>query len=179
MAIDQRIVVRGPYLLAGPRPVQGPGGRPSQTVRAPTVSVPVNILAASVTVPHAVVVDLEGSTSEAVHDVPRYVGRIIDGLVLAPSGQYLDEFRGDRLGFKTAHAYKSRGAHSPRSERSGTSNAARTRTARTLPTGWEDFPWAVEGGRLARSGPVVAGHEPPRRGAAPVRLRATPTKQAV
>jgi hypothetical protein len=67
----------------------------------------------------------------------RYVSRIVDGLVFSPSGEYLGEFRNDRLAYKRSHASKRRASHSPRSNRSATSRM--NRMSRMTPAGWEEF----------------------------------------
>lgn len=68
-----------------------------------------------------------------------YVGYLTDdGLIFSPSGEYLGEFRTeDRIGYKHSHASKHRGSRSLRSARSSTSRG--DRSARTIPSGWDDF----------------------------------------
>jgi hypothetical protein len=66
-----------------------------------------------------------------------YVGKIVDGLVFSPSGEYLGEFRSGRLAYKHSHANKQKASHAPRASRSATSRM--DRMARMPPAGWDDF----------------------------------------
>lgn len=66
-----------------------------------------------------------------------YVGRIVNGMVFSPSGQYLGEFRNERLGFKQSHSSKHKGSHMARMNLSGTMRGHRM--GRVIPAGWEDF----------------------------------------
>lgn len=67
----------------------------------------------------------------------RYVGKIVEGMVFSTSGEYLGEFRNDRLAYKQSHANKRKGTHAARSNRSATSRGHRM--GRMPPSGWEDF----------------------------------------
>lgn len=66
-----------------------------------------------------------------------YIGKQVDGLFYSPSGAYIGEFRGERLGFNHRHAHKNKAAHRPRRNRRAI--VRRDRMARTIPSGWDEF----------------------------------------
>jgi hypothetical protein len=67
----------------------------------------------------------------------RYVGRFSDDMVFSANGSYLGELRRDRLGYRLSHAGRRRGSNMTRMNRMSTARG--DRSARTIPSGWEDF----------------------------------------
>lgn len=66
-----------------------------------------------------------------------YVGKQVDGLFYNPSGVYVGEFKGDRLGFNMRHAGKPKMGHMSRMNKMGISRM--DKMAKSMPAGWEEF----------------------------------------
>lgn len=66
-----------------------------------------------------------------------YVGKQTDGLFYNPSGVYVGEFKGDRLGYNARHADKRKLGHMLRMNKMGISRM--DKTAKSMPSGWEEF----------------------------------------
>lgn len=67
----------------------------------------------------------------------RYVGKLVDGMVFAPSGEYLGEWRNDRLGYRNSHSNKRRSRHTKKMDKMAASTMSRM--AKMMPMGWSEF----------------------------------------